>query len=150
VNIRADDYEALKAFFGWMVENVLVMPAGLPPEHHPIAALAHTEARSMAMARRGLRMAIGDLVEQTQDFPRDRVNQIDDALAASGLPTLSYVRARFWSKVASIMKRGRLRSEGEYYALRNFVDAMPASQSEEAWRLLADFETRVSAGASRA
>ena len=91
-------------------------------------------------------MAIGDLIELMQDYPREQVEGIDRDLAASGLPTLSEVRILFSSTIAAIMKRGRIRSEVEYYALRNAVESMAEDESAEAWRLLGDFETTAARG----
>ena len=144
-SIPPEDYEPLKGFFIWMVNNVWPIPPGLAPEEHPVALMQRYEGESMTIARKSLGMAIGDTIELTQDLPPQRVAEIDAALAAAVLPTLSAVRARFWSKVARIMKSEKLRGEDQYYALRNVVEAMPPSEAEAAWRLLADYEERVSA-----
>ena len=143
--IADEDYKAMKGFFAVMNEELmrLMPPLPLAPEDHPIAVLERYEKVSMSIARKGLGMAIGDMVEQFQDLPEDQVGKLDGRLKAAGLPTLSAVRARFSRKIAGIMKRGKLRSEAEYYALRNAVDMMPEAESGRAWELLGAFELAV-------
>ena len=135
MRITAADYEPLKAFFAWMSDRIL-------QSRTPVEALERFEVQSMARARQGLGMAIGDIVEMTEAFLPGQVAEIDAALAADGLITLSAARARFGRTIRTIVKRGRVRSEGEYYALRNAVDSMNGPEQAEAWRLLAEFEGR--------
>lgn len=143
VNISADDYDALKGFFAWMWDHQFPIMPGLPPEARPLAVIEAFEAKSMAMARKSLGMGIGDTVEMTQDLAPQHVREIDASLAALALPTLSEVRARFWTKVRGIMKRGTVRNEGEYHALRNVVEAMPEPEQAAGWQMLGEFEARV-------
>jgi hypothetical protein len=142
MRVAAQDYEPLKAFFAWMSDNVLPIAGALPPEARPLAALTSFESKSMAMARQGLGQAIGDIVEMTDRSSPEEVRAWDAALAAEGLITLSAVRTRFARTIRSIMKRGAVRSDDEYCALRNVVDAMPDGEREEGWRLLDDYELR--------
>lgn len=143
VRIAAEDYESLKAFFAGVSNIVLPRLDSLPAEKHPLAVLERFESGSMARAREGLAHAIGDIVEVTEAFSAGQVAEIDAALAAAGLLTLSAVRVRFGRAVRAIMKRGRVRSEREYYALRNVVDAMAEPEQAEAWGLLAAYEERI-------
>jgi len=138
MRVTAEDYGPLKAFLAWMAKHVLRVPESLSPE----AVLAGFESRSMSTARKGLGMAVGDIVEMTDRFSAEEVGALDAALAAEGLPTLSEVRARFARTIRAIMKRGNVRSEREFYALRNVVEAMAEPERAEAWRLLGEFESR--------
>jgi hypothetical protein len=142
VQISAADYPALKAFFAWTTEHLVPPTPGLLPEQRPIAVLEGFEARSPAMARKGLAMAIGDLMEMTQDLPRPQVTTIDEALRAAKIITLSEVRARFWTKIRRMLERGAVRSETDYYALRNTVEALPEGEQATGWDLLSDYEQR--------
>jgi hypothetical protein len=144
VTVKAADYEAWKGFLGWMVDHVLTLPPGLSADDHPLALAARIEAESMAEARRGLGQAIAFMIEDTDRLPRQRVEEIDRALAAQGLPTLSQMRARLWSKVTRIMKRGTVRTEDDYHALRSVVDSMSEAEQATGWRILGDFETSIS------
>ena len=143
VAVRAEDYEDLKGFLAWFNQHLLAVPDGLPADQHPIAVLSHLEAQSMSIARKGLRMAIGDLIEDTADLSAAQVRTIDEALAARALPSLTSVRLQFWSKIHGIVRRGEVRNETEYYALRTVVETMPGEERENGWRLLAAFENNL-------
>jgi hypothetical protein len=143
MKITADDYPSLKAFFAWTVENLMPPLPRLPADQHPLAVLERFEAGSMANARKGLAMAIGDTIEMTEPLSPADVATIDTALREKGIITLSEVRARFWTKIRRILERGALRGETDYYALRNVVEALPEQERAAGWRLLAAYEAKV-------
>jgi len=143
MRVTADDYEPLKAFFMWIQEPLFGPLTHLAPELRPTAQLESTEAQSKVRARQGLGMAIGDIVEMTDRISPEELAAIDAGLSAAGLWTLTMVRARFGRAVRGILKRGMVRDEPEYYALRSAVGAMPEAERDEAWRLLGAFETRI-------
>jgi hypothetical protein len=147
MRITEDDYQPLKAFFAWAVEHLLKMPATMSSADHPVAALERTEAESKARARQGLAMAVGDIVEDCDRLSADQVQTIDAALEAAGILTLSQVRARFWTRVRRVLKRGTIRSELDYYAVRNVVEALPEGEQGPAWEMLAAFEEKAIKGA---
>jgi hypothetical protein len=149
MKIAAGDYAPMKAFFGWIWENAIPMPASLKAANDPIAALNRTEQLSPAKARLGLGDAIGDVMEWLAGIEPAEVRRIDEELVEAGLPTLSQVRLRFWRRVHATMKRGRVRSECDYHALRNVVDAMPETDATKAWEILANFEKNIAVGANR-
>lgn len=143
MRVTAQDYEQLKAFFARMTNIVFPGAESLSVEKRPLAVLESFEGKSMARAREGLAHAIGDIIEAAEAISAERVAQIDAALAAEGILTLSAVRARFGRTVRAIMKRGKVRSEREYYALRNVVEAMAEPEQAAAWGLLAAYEERI-------
>jgi hypothetical protein len=142
LKVTVENYQSLKAFFGWMVGLTHPNVADLPFEAQPLNFLAALEGKTPGLARQSLRMGIGDTLEETQHWGLERVQKTDAALEKEGLPTLSAVRLEFSKTIASIMKRGKVRSEAEYYALRNVVEAMPDEEQCKAWELLAVFEER--------
>ena len=44
-----------------------------------------------------------------------QVRAVDDRMAASSLPTLTVMRERVWQTVSKVLKRGKCRTDGEYY-----------------------------------
>ena len=88
-------------------------------------------------------MAIGDIIEMSEAYSASQVAAIDAALEAEGIISLSAVRARFWSRIRRVLERGTIRSERDYYAVRNVVEALPEEEQERAWRMLAAYENRV-------
>lgn len=147
MRIAEDDYQPLKAFFAWAVEHLMKMPVTMSAADHPVATLERTEAESKARARQGLAMAVGDVVEFCDRLSADEVRAIDAALEAAGILTLSHVRARFWTKVRRVLKRGAIRGEQDYHALRNVVEALPDDEQGPAWEMLAAFEEKAMRGA---
>lgn len=109
------------------------------PEADPVAMLDALAATAPAKARQGLAMAIGDLVEMTSDWPRERIAALDAGLAGDALPTLGEMRARFSNAVQRPRRRGRIKDEVEYHAVRNAAE-MAGEEAEAHWRLLADYE----------
>jgi hypothetical protein len=142
MKVTAENYESLKGFFGWMVENAMKMPPGLPPEGHPMAQLKIFEEKSRAIARQSLRIGIGDTLEATMDWSLEKIRSADLALAALNLPTLTTVKLEFSRKIAGILTRGRVRSEAEYYALRNVVEGMGETERATAWDILGAYELK--------
>jgi hypothetical protein len=143
LRVDPDDYEPLKAFFAWAADHLLGIPMSLPPDQHPFAVLAALEAGSPARAREGLAMAIGDIIEMCEGFSADRVAAVDARLAAEDIMTLTQVRARFWARVQQILKRGAVRGERDYYALRNVVEGLRPEEQSRAWQILDSFEARM-------
>ena len=142
MRITDDHYETLKPFFVWASKHLLGVSASLAPDQHPAAVLAHFETVSMAKARTGLAMAIGDIIEMSEGFSARQVAEIDSALDAQGIITLSAVRGRFWTRIRRVLERGSIRGEREYYAVRNVVEALPEEEQGSAWQMLATFEAK--------
>jgi hypothetical protein len=70
------------------------------------------------------------------------VRAIDDTLRTKGIVTLSEVRARFWSRIRRVMERGTIKSDRDFYAVRNVVDSLPEQEQIRAWQMLDSFEQR--------
>ena len=85
-------------------------------------------------------MAINDIVEMTSDWTTERVDTVDIALKQIGLPTLTEVRGRFSKLVQRAVRRGSIRDEVEYYAVRN---AAEFGEAEQLWQLLSAYENAV-------
>jgi len=149
MKITAEDYAPMKAFFGWMLDNGMPLPAGLRAGRHPMILLEAAEQKSAKAAHASLALAIGDLVDLFADIGKAQTQAFDEGLLRAGLPTLTQVKARHWTKVRSILKRGRLRSESEFHALRNVVEAMPEGEIDKAWAILAHYEKNAAVEASR-
>ncbi len=116
------------------------MPAELiSPDADPITHLDRLAARSPSKAREGLSMAINDTVEMTQGWSQERVAATDSLLQREGLPTLTEVRRRFSATVQRAIRRGNIKDDVEYYAIRNSIE-LAGSERERLERLLASYE----------
>jgi len=59
-----------------------------------VRVLERFEKKRMAMARRGLIVAIADMVEGTQDFSSAQVREADTELKKIGAYTLTFLRSQ--------------------------------------------------------
>ena len=85
---------------------------------------------------------MGDVVEFSADLRPEQVERLDRELVEAGLPTLGAMRARFMRGVNRILARGVIRSEREYYAVRNVADEADGELRKQLWGLLDGFEER--------
>ncbi|WP_363828005.1 hypothetical protein [Sphingobium sp. LMC3-1-1.1] len=138
MRIEATEYECMRSWLGHMVPKVFAAEL-LNPEIHPIAVLDLMAAKSPAKARSGLGMAIGDMVEYTDDWAAPDVAKCNSELSEKGLPTLTEVRARFSKVVQRVVRRGRIKTDDEFYALRNAVEQQGIN-AEILWPLLEAYE----------
>jgi hypothetical protein len=138
MRIGAEEFDAMRAWLAVVAPQVF--PA-TTPETDPLAVLDAMRARAPARARAGLAMAIGDVVEMTHSWRAGKVGPLDQRLGSQGLPSLSEIRIRFSKQVQRALRRGGIRDETEYHAVRNAAEMWP-ERHEECWKLLAAYEER--------
>lgn len=97
----------------------------------PCVELDESEMRAPKTALKGWRMAVNDCIEMSSHWSAARVMRMDSALRLAGIVTLSEVRRRYSTKLAAILKRGRIRGEVEYYLAAALVDDTASSLSAE-------------------
>lgn len=140
MRIDPSEYARLRSWLSHMVPKAFPSRL-LTPETHPIAVLDQLALKAPAKARSGLGMAISDVVEFASDWPVSEVTACDRELSQLGLPTLSQVRVRFSKLVQRVVRRGQIKSDDEFYALRNAVEQQGAD-SAALWSLLDAYEAR--------
>src|SRR5690242_11016394 len=110
MTIDAENYEQMRAWFARLVRETI--PAELlTVGTDPVSCLDQLAAQSPAKARQGLAMAIGDTIEATDAWPRDRVAAIDDELAREGLPSLSAMRTQLSKVIGRAVARGSINND---------------------------------------
>jgi hypothetical protein len=136
-----DEFDELKSFLGFFFDRHMAGPA-TPPEVHPLKVLEDIQRRAPKRVLEGLRMAINDCIEMTAPWPLEKVAALDAELRANGLLTLTAIRRRYSRSLHTILKRGRIRSEVEYYLVRGAIEdpEITADQATIMQRLLAAFE----------
>ncbi len=137
MKIAPQDYDRMRA---WMA----ILAPEIFPNSEAVQTLDGIAAKSQATARKGLAMAVGDIIEMTSDWPKERVDAVEHRLRDEDLPTLSEIRARFSKDVERIVRRGHIRNEVEYYAVRNAAD-FPSDGQERLWDLIAQYEISLKA-----
>ncbi|MDR3509833.1 MAG: hypothetical protein P4L64_18255 [Caulobacteraceae bacterium] len=77
-------------------------------------------------------------------LPAGEIADLDARLVGSGVPPISVIRLRFQKDIQRVLKRGAIKSEVEYYALRNAVEGVSDdAESQRIWMMLAAFEEKV-------
>lgn len=108
------------------------------------------KALSLLAARRrstsGLRQAINDLLSQSALFGMAQTRAVERRLAARNLPTLAMLEAIMRNQHEKILKRGRIRTEEEYYLVQEILAFIDFPIDEDTRQQLAgfayDFESR--------
>lgn len=139
VKVQVQDYELMRAWLAHMSREIFP-PELMSPETDPIVHLDRLASIAPAKAREGLSMAINDTIEMTDDWAQERVTTIDAALQERDLPTLTEMRGRFSKLVQRAVRRGNIKNEVEYYAVRN---AAELADGQKLWPLLAAYEERL-------
>jgi hypothetical protein len=144
VTAVGDEFDELKSFLGFFYDHHMGGSA-MPPEVHPLNVLDDIQRRAPKRVREGLRMAINDCIEMTAPWPPEKVAALDAELRANGLLTLTALRRRYSRRLHAILKRGRIRSEVEYYLVRGAIEdpEITTDQATIMQRLLAAFEESV-------
>lgn len=147
-------YEKLKIFFVCYVDwFVPVGEKSQNPEDQPIAFLENLEKKSTSDAKRGLQMAVNDVVEMTADWSPQKVAEADAKFSSRGAFTLSEVRRRYSRRYLQILRRGSIKSDLEYYFLKGIDDSgeLPtlSDESEKIGAMLADYEEKLTGAAPR-
>jgi hypothetical protein len=140
MKIETSEYEQLRLWFSFMVPKVFSSDL-LTSDTDPVAVLDRMATKTPARARSGLGMAIGDVLEFTSDWPASEVATCDLKLSQEGLPTLSEMKIRFSKLVQRVVRRGRIKSDDEFYALRNAVE-QPGTDTATLWPLLERYESQ--------
>lgn len=141
MKVQASDYDRMRAWFAHMVP-LLFQPESIGGDAHPLAALDAMAERSPAKAREGLSMAINDIIEMTDGWPAANVAALDLDLEEARLPSLSEVRTRFSKSVQRALRRGHIKDDVEYHAVRNAAEMVGAGEGP-LWKLLAAYEQSV-------
>ena len=142
MKITPSNFELMQRWFACVVPEVF--PAAvLNPEIDPTVQLEKLAATSPSNARLGLQMAIGDMIEATDCWSITRVKDVDRLLDRVGLPSLSEVRAKFSKELRRVVTRGLIKSEIEYYAVRNAAE-MTNHDEPALWELLTVYEAQQS------
>ena len=138
MQVQPEEYEVLRDWFSHMVR--LTMPDVAPgSDIDPIVVLDRFAETSPAKARKGLSMAIGDIVEITSNWPLNKIAEADRQLSKADLPSLSAVCAKFSKAVARIVRKGVITNDAEFYLVRNAAE-MTGEHQQVLFKLVEAYE----------
>lgn len=127
---KEQEFDELRRFVDMYATNFMkIDPANSIHPSHVSQRIIATVGRSEALV--GVRQAANDCLEGLQDLTLDEVRELDAALRTAGIITLSELRRRQSGKYKGILKRGRIRTETEYYMIKAVLDDCSASTSQD-------------------
>lgn len=127
---REREYAELHAYLDFYSTHV----SGIDPADpvHPTNTgkrIVKEYGRSRALD--GLKQAINDTVEDLSEQPPEYIQRLDAALRERGLITFSEVRRRYASSYKRILKRGKIKTDTEYYIIAGVLADFSSFASEE-------------------
>jgi len=126
-------YEDLKRFFQIYTETMFDLTS-YPEEIRPMNVLAEFERQSPALGRKAVRIGVADAVSHLKDLPAPELEAFSARLAAANAPSIASVCAMVSRKLAPAIKRGVLKSEEEFYLVKDLLDS-PGLPDEERKKL---------------
>ena len=127
---REREYAELHAYLDFYSTHVSgIDPAN--PIHPTNVGKRIVEEYGRSKALDGLKQAVNDTVEDLSDHPFEYVQRLDAALREHGIITFSEVRRRYASSFKRILKRGKIKSETEYYIIAGVLADFSSIASEE-------------------
>lgn len=104
---------------------------------HPSNVLVKIVAEyGKSKALQGLKQAVNDTIEATQDFKEEKISEIDQALSGKGIVTLSSLRQKYWRKYNKVIKQKTIKNETEYYLINGVLSDIACKISGDERNLL--------------
>ena len=128
-----NNYESLKTFIRIYTETIIDVTV-LPEDQRPMHLLAQREKRSMAQARSAVRETAADVISNLADESAQTLAEFSARLAAANAPTIASVRAMVSTKLAKVISRGAIKSEEEFYLVKDLLDS-PSLPDDERTKL---------------
>jgi hypothetical protein len=129
-NVSTPEFQELAEFLGVFFDRYMTGGQPHAAEVHPLTALCEITERSPKKALDGLRMAIDDCIDMAAKWPPERVREVDEALQLAGVVTVSELRRRYWRKFRTIVDRGVIVSQSEYYLVKGVTSGSLDSPEE--------------------
>jgi len=141
-NLDTEETARLRAFCVVVTRHVVAkLPASVS------SALQQTLDSIEASPKRNL--PISDLLNWTADLGLAEMNSLNAQLRIANAPTLGEMRMEYWGKrIPAILRRGRIRSDEEFYLLKEAADGSGCGLSEADVSLASLLVDTYEAGAS--
>lgn len=140
---REREFVELHAYLDFFSTHISgIDPAS--PIHPTNVGRRIVEEFGRSKALEGLKQAVNDTVEELHGQPLEYVQRLDAALRERSIITVSEVRRRYAASYKRLLKRGRIKTETEYYAVAGMLADLSFGANEEERgvleRLVAEYE----------
>ena len=127
---REQEFSELHAYLDFYSTNVSgIDPAD--PVHPTNVGKRIVEEFGRSKALDGLKQAVNDTVEDLSDQPLEYIQRLDAALRERNIITFSEVRRRYASSYKRIVKRGKIKTETEYYVVAGVLADLSSMASDD-------------------
>lgn len=137
-----EELEAFLNFFSTHIRGILLAD----PVHPQNVGLGILARYGALKAFTGLKQAINDVIEATRPWSAEKVVAFNTECAARGVLTLSELRRRYSGRYKSIVQRGRLRSDTEYYLVMGVLADVSQEESDserqQLQQMVSEYESR--------
>ena len=135
--INDDNYQVYKRVYEiiWKNEKMLIT-YDLPEDADPLNIINSWESESKSMARKGLKAGLLDIFSHLDQLPKATIDNIDKELIENKLPNVIQLRDLITDMISKIIKRGKIRNEDEYYAVKETVIDVDSNYPRETIELL--------------
>ena len=140
---RESEYAELHAYLDFYSTHI----SGIDPDNaiHPTNVgkrIVQQFGRSQALD--ALKQAVNDTVEELADRPAEYVQRLDASLRELGIITVSEIRRRYAASYKRILRRGKIKTETEYYIIAGVLADFSSLATDEERTILdglvADYE----------
>lgn len=121
--------------------------------HSPEAEAGYREALSKIKGKErsgiasGVKQGVIDLLQMADMWPLDKYEAVQAALSARGLLSLDKMQAALSRRHVTILKRGVIRNEEEYYIVSEMLSDMSSNltdvQREQLGAMIVEYEGRI-------
>jgi hypothetical protein len=111
----------------------------LPPETNPIAVLNSWEAKSKAIARRGLQAGLNDCLGSISHYPKETISDINTELEKNLLPSIYILSGIIQKTIKHVLKTKKIKNIDQYYIVKEILDDMASEISVDDRNSLSDF-----------
>ena len=127
---REREYAELHAYLDFHSTHVMgIDPAN--PIHPTNVGKRIVEKFGRSKALDGLKQAVNDTVEDLSDQPLEYIQRLDAALRERGIITFSEIRRRYASSYKRILKRGKIKTDTEYYIVAGILADFSSIASDD-------------------
>jgi CBS-domain-containing membrane protein len=124
------EYSELLSFVSVFATHVWNVDAADPV--HPANVAEHIAAtRGKAQALVGARQAANDAIESLQSFTQQRLAVLDARLHQAGSVTLAEMCRRYSWQYKTVLRRGSIRNDTEFYLVKGILDSCTESLSQD-------------------
>ena len=131
LKINDDNYGQYKLVFQIIWSHFKKLLPPISADADPLVILDKWEKKNKRLAKSGLKSTLIDLISELREFPADLLHKIDEDLVKNDLPNTKILQAIATTTIAKVLNRKQIKTEEEFYIVKEFVCALDSGISDE-------------------